>query len=236
MILIFDLDGTLIPQNSFRLWTLFMLRARFPHLSARRRIAISGEVACLSLAKKTGLISHVAVKARLQQLWRCSTANDGGAAAATFSKELKALIRPEFRPLVEGVSAGKSDGIFASAAAGEYAIDLAHACGFKHVLTSPCLKTSPHGENVGEQKKASILAVLAAKGWQDRFRLLFTDHLDDLPSIKICHAVGWFGSPSDQAVAQRAAPHVRISQGIPVALQKSHHEKRAPTADAYQYF
>lgn len=235
MIVIFDLDGTLIPPNSFRLWTLFMLRARFPHLSKRRRMAISSEVALLSLAKKCGFMNHVAVKARLQQLWRNSVESDGGVAAATFANELKALIRPELRPFVGGVSAGQIDGIFASAAAGEYATGLAHALGFTHVLTSPSLWSNPEGENVGEQKKETILAVLAKEGWQGRFRLMFTDHLDDLPSIKICDAVGWFGSSADMAAAQRAAPHVRISPGIPAAFQQSHQQKGILIANAYQY-
>ena len=73
--------------------------------------------------------------------------------------------------------------------------------------------------NVGERKRQAVLDFITSRGWQNRPRILFTDHEDDLPLIRICDMVYWFGTESARAAVQRMVPETRLHAGFSGGLE-----------------
>lgn len=201
-VLIVDLDGTLLRVNSFPRWAMFLARGRFAHLNwhSRARIAVSSLT--LIAGRKLRLMPHEALKQRLRLLWRAATSGDLGAAQQDFNRQLRLHVRPEFAPLLKSVADGDADAILATAAAGEYAEGLGRALGFRHVLASAG----------GADKKDAVLRLLSERGWQDRRRVLYTDHVDDLPLMQICDETIWFGSDAARLRIALATPQIVFRQ------------------------
>jgi phosphoserine phosphatase len=212
--MILDLDGTILSVNSFRVWSLFMIRGRFPHLGARHRARVAAATVGMFIQRKMGLTSHTQLKCQMQTLWKTAISGDDGACEQKLIAELQTYVRPELATTLAGIAQGKIDGVMATAAAGDYAYALGKAIGFQHVLaTSPTRKpTDP--DNIGESKLNSVMAFLRAQEWQDRPRILFTDHRDDLPLIKACPTVYWFGNAEEGQRIERTHPGVRIHAGF----------------------
>ena len=57
------------------------------------------------------------------------------------------------------------------------------------------------------------------RGWQDEPRILFTDHEDDLPLIRVCQTVYWFGSETARTAIQRMVPEIRLHAGFSGSLE-----------------
>src|SRR5579863_7618220 len=66
---IFDLDGTILSVNSFRLWVRAMLLGRFGGLSYSERILLSLRTARALAERKLLGKSHVSIRQTLQGLW-----------------------------------------------------------------------------------------------------------------------------------------------------------------------
>ena len=211
-VMVFDLDGTVLRVNSFPLWAVHLLKARFPHLGPARRLGITLRAGWALAARKAGFIGHETLKWRLQRLWRQATAEDGRAAETEFVRRLRSHVRPELEAVLEDVAAGRVDAVLATAAAADYAQALGQALGFRHVLATPTNRPAVTPSNVGEHKRDAVLAFLKAQGWQGRPLILFTDHEDDLPLIRISDTVHWFGSDAGQA-ALADCPAVIVPQG-----------------------
>jgi phosphoserine phosphatase len=102
------------------------------------------------------------------------------------------------------VASDRLDAVLATAAAGEYAIGLGQRLGFHHVLATPPARGRGEYINGGTRKCERVLAFLENVGWQDRPLILLTDHIDDLPLMRVSTAVCWFG-PAEGALAARDA-------------------------------
>lgn len=196
-VVILDLDGTVLSVNSFRLWVAHMLWARYPHLSARRRLGLALRAGGALAARKAGLTDHETLKWRLQGLWREATDGDGGASVAALNTRLYRHVRPELLSLLAAVGDGRIDAVLATAAVADYASDLGRLLGVPHVLATPATRARHVPSNVGTHKRDAVLEFLTRRGWQHRPRILFTDHEDDLPLIAVCGTVYWFGNEHD---------------------------------------
>jgi phosphoserine phosphatase len=190
------------------------MRARFPHLGAARRVAIASATFGALSARKLRLIGHEALKWRLQKLWQAATDGDGGSSERDFVKELMVFVRPELASVLKAVAAGEVDAVLATAAAGDYAYGLGKSLGFTHILATHPMRAATEPSNVGERKRQAVLDFIAGRGWQDRPRILFTDHEDDLPLMRICETVYWFGSDGERKVIQGRVPGIRILPGL----------------------
>ncbi len=115
--------------------------------------------------------------------------------------------------ILAAVAAGKVEAVMATAAAGDYAYCLGRRLGFKHILATPPIRSAAAQENIGERKAEGVLNLILERGWDAQTRVLFTDHRDDLPLARICHAVYWFGPEAERMAAARAAPGVRFAAG-----------------------
>jgi phosphoserine phosphatase len=220
--LILDLDGTILSVNSFRRWVFYLIRARFPHLGTAARLRVAGATLKALSERKMRLTGHEALKWRLQQLWQAATAGDGGLSERGFVDELMGFVRPELVPLLHAVASGEVEAVMATAAAGDYAYGLGRTLGFTHILATSPMRAVTDPSNIGERKRQAVLDFIARQGWEDRPRILFTDHEDDLPLIRVCETVYWFGTDSARAVIERTVPGICLHTGFHGSLEAMH--------------
>ena len=213
--LILDLDGTILSVNSFRLWSLYLLRGTFPKLDHLRRALVTVAAMQALTARKIGRISHETLKWRMQRIWRWATAGDGGAAERVFVSGLRRHVRPELTPLLAAIADGKVDAVMATAAVSDYAVSFGHSIGFSNILATPRLREAGEPSNVGVRKRDAVLDFIIEKGWQNRPLVLFTDHRDDLPLIRICPTVFWFGSEEERQQLDQMLPQTSLRSGFP---------------------
>lgn len=212
-LVIFDLDGTVLSVNSFPHWVKYLLRAPFARLGPFGRLRVTLAAGTALATRKAGLIGHEALKRRLQAIWQAATEGDGQMAARDFARHLEKYIRPELATLLDAVAAGQIDAVLATAAAADYADELGAALGFRHVLATARERPASVPSNIGPHKRDAVLAFAQARGWQDRPRVLFTDHEDDLPLIEVCGTVYWFGDPADLPQLSRRYPATSFHPG-----------------------
>ncbi|HYL32503.1 MAG TPA: HAD family hydrolase [Stellaceae bacterium] len=212
-VLILDLDGTVLSENSFPRWALHLVRARFPHLRAPRRWRISATAVAMIAVRKLRLMSHDWLKWRLQALWQIATAGDGGAAERDIVQELIGIVRPELAPVLGAVAACRVDAILATAAPEDYADGLGCRLGFADVLATRCGRLKPSPDNSGPYKRDAVMRLIVGRGWLERPRILFTDHVDDIPLMRVCQTIYWFGPDSGLAAIMQAVPSAVLRDG-----------------------
>jgi phosphoserine phosphatase len=215
---LFDLDGTIIDVNSFPMWVTEILIGGLPHLGVVPRMSVSVRCAAAIALRKILRESHAGFKRRLQRLWTDATAADtGGRASDPLVERLLAHVRPSLQALLAAVAKGEVDAVLTTAAAAEYALPLARQLGFRHAIATPPGGREDAPDNVGEIKRDRTLAYLVAQGWASRPRIFFTDHRDDLPLMRECSTLVWFGADDEceslgselgavEALAARALP------------------------------
>jgi len=213
-VLILDLDGTILDTNSFPHWVLRLARAKFDHLGRAQRVAISLAVFAAFIRRRLRLADHAMFKRRLQQIWQDATHGDAGAAEQQMIAELQRFVRPQFAPLLADVAADRVDAVLATAAAGDYALGLGRALGFRHVLATPAGGAQPDHDNAGRQKRDAVLALLLDRGWHTRPLVLYTDHVDDLPLIRISQTTYWFGTEEMRRQLVRDMPQTDLRPGL----------------------
>lgn len=206
-VLICDLDGTILQCNSFPLWIRYLMVGPLPEFGLRARVTLSLRVQKLLLHRRLGRIDHARLLREAQREWHAASQGAAPSATDRVAALLRQRVRPAFEPVLQQIAAGEFDAVLATAAAAEYAGPLGRQLGFRHVLTTP-----PHGAlNHGEGKLLRVREFLVGRHWEERSRVLLTDHLDDLPLVQQCHAVGWFGSAAMLSHASAAAKGVHFA-------------------------
>src|SRR5262249_32284248 len=145
--------------------------------------------------------SHQQAKSALQVLWAEALEKDVKQSAAhSLSTLLESYIRPNMHQLMAMVADNHFDTVLATSAAGGYAHTLGNKLGFNYIIASD------HVEAKGKKKAEHVMALISAQGWNNRERIFFTDHEEDLPLIRQCHRVLWFGRDKDSLSIQADAP------------------------------
>jgi phosphoserine phosphatase len=209
-VLICDLDGTILRSNSFPLWIIYLMLGPLPECGTRARVMLSLRVQKLLLQRRLCRIGHARLMREVQQAWHTASHGAPSSVADRVAALLRRQVRPAFEPVLERIAAGHIDAILATAAAAEYACPLGLQMGFRHVLTTQSRLPPDRPLNAGAEKLRRVRAFLASRQWQERSRVLLTDHIDDLPLLQHCHAVGWFGSAEMLARAMAASKGVNF--------------------------
>jgi phosphoserine phosphatase len=206
-ILICDLDGTILRVNSFPLWVLYLMFGPLPALGWANRGLLSLRTQRLLLQRKLGRIDHRQLVRGTQSAWHRAAGQTDDIAATGLRSLLLRRVRPPLVPLLHQIKCAEIDAILATAAIGEYAEGLGRDLGFRHIVSSPVWSSRNGDLNAGTRKLASVLGLLTAQNWMQRPLVLLTDHIDDLPLIRHCLAVAWFGSAAGLTRANAAADH-----------------------------
>jgi phosphoserine phosphatase len=209
-VLICDLDGTILRSNSFPLWIMYLMFGRLPELGLPARTMLSLRVQKLLLHRRLGRIEHVRLMRSVQRAWHIASEGAASSAADRVPAQLRRLVRPGFEAVLQQIAAGEIDAVLATAAAAEYSRPLGLQLGFRHVLATPCRLPPDGALNHGAEKLRRVQEFLACRQWDGRPRVLLTDHIDDLPLLQHCDAVGWFGSAEMMARALAEAKGVRM--------------------------
>lgn len=190
-VLVFDLDGTVLRINSFPIWVLFL---------ATRGVALGAQIMRLLIARKRGRIDHEDLLRRMQALWSQH-------AKPRDQRMLQSLlmwqVRRNLRSILKACADGKWDAVLATAAAADYAEDLGHRLGLRHVLATPCGRGPDEPSNSGESKRHKMYEWLRERGWQCRPLIFFNDDMADLPLMREARIVFWFGSRRSMEEARR---------------------------------
>lgn len=210
---VFDLDGTILSINSFKLWVSTMIAGSFPGMSPWRRAALSLGTLKALVRRKAGMTCHETLKWTLQRHWQKAMRGDGGSGEREFVQRLCGYVRPELIGLLAAVAEGKIDGVMATAAAADYAEGFGRLLGFNHILATPRVREEGSPSTVGARKRDAVLAHLASLGWQNRPIIFFTDHVEDLPLILRSHTVYWFGTEEERRVLAGRITGVTILPG-----------------------
>ncbi len=210
---VFDLDGTILSVNSFRLWVMHLIGGRFPHLSIWRRAALSVAALRALAVRKAGMISHETLKWRLQRQWQKAVWGDGGASERDFVSHLSNFIRPELMGVLAAVADGRIEAVMATAAAADYAEAFGNYLGFRHILATARAREEGSPSLVGVRKRDAVLNYLARKGWGDKPIVFFTDHVDDLPLILKSATVYWFGNEEERRAIAGRLPEISVLPG-----------------------
>lgn len=203
IVLIIDLDETLLSINSFPLWAKYFLFKKFSSLNYGQRGILKLKAAKIFAQRKMLRHDHATTKTALQKLWL--EAGDEIALANILSG-LEQKIRPNMRGVIRLISSGEIDALLATAAASQYARPFARNTGFTHVTATDIGEK----ENRGEEKSRSTIEFLEKQGWLGRKKIFFTDHLEDMPFILKSDKLMWFGKPEEIQTIKQSAPGLNI--------------------------
>lgn len=209
-VLVFDLDGTILSVNSFPYWVLYLIGGRIKSLGTGPRVRLALRAAWLLILRKLRKIDHAALLSGLQRAWWAIPSSATGAMVDPLQTMLLRRLRSNLRPLLQMVASDRLDAVLATAAAGEYAIGLGQRLGFRHVLATPPARGHAEYINGGTRKCDRVLAFLENAGWCGRPLILLTDHIDDLPLMRVSTAVCWFGPAHGALTACDAAGDVNV--------------------------
>ena len=209
-VLICDLDGTILRVNSFPRWISHIVFGRVPRLGFRGRAILSLRAQLVLLRRKSGGIDHRQLMRGIQLAWHQAVEAGAEPGSERLRASLRTSVRPALLPLLREIAAGEKEAVLATAAAGEYAIGLGQDLGFRHVLATKIRLERADELNSGEQKLKRVVAFLEEENWLMRPLILLTDHIDDLPLIHYCAAVGWFGSVAAMRRAKAVANGARF--------------------------
>lgn len=201
--LIIDLDETLLSINSFRIWALYFLLKKFARLNLRKRSLLWLKAAKIFAERKVLGKNHSQTKSALQKLW--VEADDAGALENMLA-QLEKKIRSNMRGVMSAIANGEIDAVLATAAASQYANPFAESIGFVHVLSTGI----DEKENRGEEKSRQISEFLQKHNWENRKKIFFTDHLEDMPFMLKSDKLMWFGKPEEVTVIKSSAPDLEI--------------------------
>ncbi len=203
IVLIIDLDETLLSINSFRIWALYFLIKKFAKLNLRKRGILWLKAAKIFAERKVMGKDHSQTKAALQKLW---VEVDDAGALENMLGELEKKIRANMRGVMSAIASGEIDAVLATAAASQYADPFAERIGFVHVLSTGLGEK----ENRGEEKSRQIEQFLQKHGWENRKKIFFTDHLEDMPFMKKCDKLMWFGKQEEVMDIKSALPGLEV--------------------------
>jgi len=186
LLVLVDLDGTLVRGNSFHMWLRHMVMDGLRTLSPPARYASRFVICVYAALRLARVIPHARLKRACQGVWSRAMAR-----SADPEHELNcflAALMGRVDPRIAGwLARAKDDGaitVLTTAAPGDYALPLARRLGFDGAVATPRANGGPWSENLREEKERNTAAYLRRMRWENKRTILFTDHADDLPLMR----------------------------------------------------
>lgn len=172
-LVVVDLDGTLIPGNSFHAWLRYI--GRWALMTGRLELAARLGLVCLHRARRS--ITHAELKYRVLVL----SESVPEPVIGRFACRLAASIRTTVSHAVRDAAHDGLTVVLATAAPQIYLGALASAIGATTAIGTPAPGPGPWRECVGDEKVDRVLAMFEPGA---EIAVAFTDHLDDLPLVR----------------------------------------------------
>jgi phosphoserine phosphatase len=196
-IVLVDLDGTLVPINTFHHWIVHIVVRGLSGLPLRKRITIRIAVLALCLRRTLGVISHDGFKRGIQLAWAAAIRDvDPGweeEKIGRFVYRIRSHIDPRVWSLIMDFRSRGAITLLTTAAPAEYAECLGRQLGFTESVATPRALEPTWSNNSKDLKLwRSRLALerLCAAGQM----AVLTDHIDDLPLMRVADIVFLVGS------------------------------------------
>lgn len=174
--IIVDLDGTLIKKNTFHQYMLFIIYILMKKTDVATIISIFYYILCRMLRK----IPHSTLKKNVLNL-----ANK----KISYKENLifvEHILKWTNTRLVKFMkSYENSVCVLATAAPDCYATIVAKKFGFDYCIATSNTINEVWEENIREKKRNNVYKLCAKIGNVDPY-IIFTDHYDDLPTMKVC--------------------------------------------------
>ena len=182
-VLLVDLDGTLLRGNSFHMWLKYIVTGGLKTVAATPRWRCRFNVLLFSAMRFSRLLDHAAWKRLVQKAWAAAmdVSRDPAGELDGFLSDLKVRIDRNLLSEIHEAQANQTIAVLTTAAPAEYANVLAENLGFDAIVATPRGDSAHWCHNIGTVKKHRTLALLKDRRWHARRRILYTDHLDDLP-------------------------------------------------------
>jgi phosphoserine phosphatase len=196
-VVVFDLDGTLIPGNSFHEWLKSILFMRLNNMKSIPGLILYLKTVCVVICRLMRFNSHAEMKYKIQRAWKIfnKTKHTEVTLAPLLSK-LAGEVRPELRATISRLCKARVPVIISTAAPEEYSVPFGKQLGVDLVLAT-VNDSSAWTENLSERKAITTLAEIKKWDIGNTRILFFTDHLDDLPLMRHADYVVWYGSNED---------------------------------------
>ncbi len=219
-VLLVDLDGALLCGNSFHLWLRYIVAGGLGTVRPSPRWRCRLAVLLYSAMRLSRLLDHAAWKHRVQKAWAAAMAGsrDPSGELEGFVAVLKARIDKGLLARIREAQGNQAVAVLTTAAAAEYAEALADDLGFDAVVATPRGGDVHWRHNIGAVKCRCTLAILEERKWHDRRRILYTDHLDDLPLMAESQQIHLVAEGS--AGAARALASMPEGKNVRVYLRK----------------
>jgi phosphoserine phosphatase len=174
-IVVVDLDGTLIPGNSFRAWMRHLTGWALLH----GRPGIVVRMLALAAGRARGRLDHAGLKRGVLLL----SSEVPPEVADRFGRRLVRQVRPELWAAVTQDADGR-DVVLVTAAPALYLQQLGEELGAAAVIATPGVVDDAWRETVGQAK---LDALMERFGTDVEIDVVYTDHPDDLPLVTRAH-------------------------------------------------
>lgn len=220
-VLLVDLDGALLRGNSFHMWLKYVVAGGLGTVRPSPRWRCRLAVLMFSAMRLSRLLDHAAWKRRVQKAWAAAMAGsrDPSRELGGFLAVLDARIDKGLLARIREAQANRAVAVLTTAAAAEYAEVLAGDLGFDAVVATPRGGCVHWRHNIGAVKCRRTLALLEERKWHDRRRILYTDHLDDLPLMAESQQIHLVAE--DSVGAARALASTPEEKDVRVYLRKN---------------
>jgi len=196
-LLIIDLDGTFVSVNTFHKWMKFLF------LEELKQFHLTSVMKILSIIffRLTKNIAHREMKFRILKL---SEKNISKQQINTFVDTLDVYVNQTILTKLQDVSTRT---LLATAAPLLYAQAIKEKYQFDDVIATEYTHVEEWRENIKEEKKNSYLKLLHDKAIDPKKVILYSDHHDDLPLMKISDFT-YLVQPSETTKNAARAAHI----------------------------
>ncbi len=209
-----DLDGTLVLDNSFHIF----LASAWAHAGARQRIALAVRLGTRVLGQLSG--GHAGMKRRALQWFAAQPEAWCNAVVAATLVRLQTTVSTPIHAALRGYADGGAAIVLATAAPDVYARAFAKKMGAVDCIATRSTVDAGWCELLAERKVEACQAWLAGHDGTPRI-VVMTDHMDDLPLVRLADEVFIQASPAGfAAIRGKLDPTRPILQHIdPLAAE-----------------